>query len=183
MKKVLFMMLSFSFIACGNGSNNSQIDDDPVKLDPILNGGGVTEFTNVQPMTGIVVWDGNANATSGAHTLEYSYMLYDEVVSEKGVYDWAVVENKLNTIASRKHQAILRFRFAYVGQLTSVPKYIKDLPDYNETMGLSEGKQRWYPDWSNQESVFTINYDRDEDLIITCDRLLSGQLIDFKKSF
>ena len=35
----------------------------------------------------------------------------------------------------------------------------------------------------DQESIFTINYDGDEELIITCDRLLNGQKIDFKRSF
>lgn len=159
MKKTGIIVLSFCcfLIACGGGNDGS--DDIITVEDPILNEGGVSEFTNVQPMTGIVVWDSNANASSGAHTLEYSYMLYDEVVSEKGVYDWTVVENKLDDIASRNHQAILRFRYTYVGQLTSVPQYIKDLPDYNETMGLSESQETWFPDWSNQElKDFTLEF-------------------------
>ncbi|MEP1490196.1 MAG: hypothetical protein ABJK28_17385 [Algibacter sp.] len=152
MKNIIFAFLGFSYllIACGGGNDNVQEEEEEI-VDPILNGGGVAEFTNVQPMTGIVVWDGNSNASSGAHALEYSYMLYEDIVSEEGVYNWDVVENKLNDIASRNHQAILRFRYAYVGQLTSVPKYIKDLPDYNETKGLSEGKETWFPDWSHQE--------------------------------
>ncbi|MDO5968984.1 hypothetical protein Q4Q35_04115 [Flavivirga aquimarina] len=160
MKKIELIILSFGcfFIACGGGSSDT-INDDLVIIEPVLNGGGVTEFTNVQPMTGIVVWDGNANVSSGAHTLEYSYMLYEDIVSEKGVYDWTTIENKLNDIASRNHQAILRFRYAYVGQLTSVPKYIKDLPDYNETEGTSEGKVTWFPDWSHQElQDFTLEF-------------------------
>ncbi|PJB19108.1 MAG: DUF4832 domain-containing protein [Flavobacteriaceae bacterium CG_4_9_14_3_um_filter_33_16] len=137
-------------IDCGGRSNIAN-NDTPIIDGSVLNGGGVTSFTKVQPMTGIVVWDGNPNVNSGAHTLEYSYMLFEDVVSEKGVYDWAVVENKLNDIASRNHQAILRFRYTYVGQLTTVPKYIKELPEYNETKGISEGKETWFPDWSNQE--------------------------------
>ncbi|GAA3648689.1 hypothetical protein [Flavivirga jejuensis] len=151
MKKIVLIVLSFGcfIIACGGGSDN--VNDDTIVESPILNEGGVSEFENVQPMTGIVVWDGNTNASSGAHTLEYSYMLYEDIVSEEGVYDWTVVEDKLNAIASRNHQAILRFRYAYVGELTSVPKYIKELPDYNETKGLSENKETWFPDWSHQE--------------------------------
>ena len=35
----------------------------------------------------------------------------------------------------------------------------------------------------DQERTFTINYTGNEDLIITCDRLLNGQVIDFKRSF
>jgi hypothetical protein len=146
---IIFFSISFSLISCKGGNNN----------EPVLNGGGVTNFTKVQPMTGIVAWDNNPNANSGAHALEFSYMLYEDIVSEKGVYDWTIVENKLNDIASRNHQAILRFRYAYVGKLTSVPKYIKDLPNYKETKGISEGKETWFPDWSNQElKDFTLDF-------------------------
>jgi hypothetical protein len=161
MKKLVFIVLSISFclIACGSGGDDILTDDDPVTVDPVLNEGGVEEFTKVQPMTGIVVWDSNSSANAEAHSLEYSYMLYEDIVSEKGVYDWTVVEDKLNSIASKKHQTILRFRFAYVGQLTSVPKYIKDLSDYNETKGLSENQETWFPDWSNQElKDFTLEF-------------------------
>ncbi|MEO9570230.1 MAG: hypothetical protein ABJH82_01845 [Polaribacter sp.] len=144
-------------MACSKGQ--SQGDGPDIVIEPVVNGGGVAEFTNVQPMTGIVVWDGNASAIPEAHSLEYSYMLYEDIVTEKGVYDWGAVENKLDDIASRNHQAILRFRYTYVGQLTSVPKYIKDLPDYNETKGLSEDKETWFPDWSHQElKDFTLEF-------------------------
>ncbi|WP_188654813.1 DUF4832 domain-containing protein [Yeosuana aromativorans] len=154
---IISLSIGLLIMACGGNKKNDQ--HDKIINASILNGGGVSSFTNVQPMTGIVVWDGNPNANSGAHTLEYSYMLFDDVVSKKGVYDWSVVENKLNAIASRNHQAILRFRYTYVGQLTTVPKYIKDLPDYHETKGLSEGKETWFPDWSNQElKDFTLQF-------------------------
>lgn len=150
---LIFLVISILLVACFGGKKNTKTDNF------ILNEGGVSSFTKVQPMTGIVVWDGNPNVNSGAHTLEYSYMLFDDVVSKKGVYDWSVVENKLNAIASRNHQAILRFRYTYVGQLTTVPKYIKDLPDYHETKGISEGKETWFPDWSNQElKDFTLQF-------------------------
>ncbi|SFC11196.1 hypothetical protein SAMN04487891_10621 [Flagellimonas taeanensis] len=159
MKNLLYLFgLNCLLIACGGGNNNT-VNENPAAQEPVLNGGGVSSFTKVQPMTGIVVWDGNPNANSGAHTLEYSYMLFEDVVSEKGVYDWTVVENKLNDIASRNHQAIIRFRYAYVGQQTSVPKYIKDLPDYKETQGISEGRETWFPDWSHQElQDFTLEF-------------------------
>lgn len=145
--------LGLLFMTCGERNKKGAISD-AVKKD-----GGVPSFTNVQPMTGIVVWEGNPHVNSGAHSLEYSYMLFDDIVSEKGVYDWTAVENKLNAISERNHQAILRFRFAYVGKPTSVPKYIKELPDYKETKGISEGKGTWFPDWSHQElKDFTLEF-------------------------
>lgn len=127
------------------------------------------EITEVQPMTGIVFWQGS-HANTVEISLEFSYMLYNEVVTDSGVYNWDVVEEKLNDIASRNHQAVFRFRDTYVGRQTSVPDYIKALPDYHETMGLSEGRETWFPDWRHDElkrfilefnTEFARHYDND----------------------
>lgn len=116
------------------------------------------EITEVQPMTGIVFWQGSYTNTD-AISLEFSYMLFNDVVSDSGVYDWSVVDDKLEDISSRNHQAIFRFRYAYVGEETSVPDYLKARPDYNETMGISEGQETWFPDWTNEElKRFTLEF-------------------------
>lgn len=125
----------------------------------------------VPPMTGIVlwqthdIWDGStteAETMAEAITLEYRYLRFSDVVNkEKGVYDWTYVDNILDDIASRNHQAILRLYYTYiedidphdeVARATSVPQYIKDLPDYNDNItGNPEGLLTHFPDWSNQE--------------------------------
>ncbi len=74
-----------------------------------------SEISNVQPFTGIVFWTDNENNRTDAIQLEFSYMLYSDVVKEKGVYNWSSVDSLLSDIASRKHQAILRFRYSYPG--------------------------------------------------------------------
>ncbi len=126
-------------------------------------------ITSVQPMTGIVYWRGSYTNTESI-SLEFSYMLYNQVVSDSGVYHWDKVENYLNDIASRHHQAVFRFRYTYVGKQTAVPDYIKNLPDYHETEGISEGQTTWFPDWTNKElkrftlefySKFAAKYDND----------------------
>ena len=119
-----------------------------------------SSITHVQPMTGIVFWDGqHQDVAQEAISLEFSYMLYNDVVKEKGVYDWTPVESKLNRIASRGHQAIFRFRYVYVGEETAVPDYIKAMPDYHETEGISEGETTWFPDWTSQElQDFTLEF-------------------------
>lgn len=50
------------------------------------------DITSVQPMTGIVLWTDNEANRTDAIQLEYSYMLYNSVVSQQGVYDWTVVD-------------------------------------------------------------------------------------------
>jgi hypothetical protein len=105
----------------------------------------------VQPMTGIVMWESSKNCHSDAIQLEYSYLRYDDVVRGKGDYDWSAVERKLTAIAGRKHQAVLRFYEAWPGRKTTVPAYIKALPDYHETQAASENRPTSFPDWSNAE--------------------------------
>ena len=105
----------------------------------------------VQPMTGIVLWTDNEKAATDCIQLEYSYMRYCDVCSTKDKFNWTVVENLLDDVASRGHQAILRFYYVYPGEQTTVPAYIKALSGYEETKGTSEGEQTWFPDWRSEE--------------------------------
>ncbi|MEP4532060.1 MAG: DUF4832 domain-containing protein [Cyclobacteriaceae bacterium] len=117
------------------------------------------EITGVQPLTGIVFWPGNSQVETDAISLEFSYMLYNQIVTEKGIYDWSAVETLLDEMATRNHQAVLRFRFTYPGKTTAVPDYIKALADYNETEGTTEGQTTWFPDWTHHElRDFTIDF-------------------------
>ncbi len=116
-------------------------------------------ITEVQPMTGIVFWHNSSNNETDAISLEFSYMLFDDIVTDSGVYNWDAAENKLDAIAGRGHQTIFRFRYVYPGYETSVPDYILNRADYNETVGLSEGKDTHFPDWTNEElKRFTMEF-------------------------
>ncbi|MCM1035227.1 MAG: DUF4832 domain-containing protein [Paludibacter sp.] len=128
-----------------------------------------SSITHTQPMTGLVLWPYLAktlNSTYGdAFTLEFSYCLPCQVVTGKTGnridYDWTSFEQLLDDIASRKHQAIIRFRYEYPSSTdvngtkgaTAVPDYIKALPDYNETYSKNPGGDgpTYYADWSNSE--------------------------------
>ncbi len=113
----------------------------------------------VAPMTGIVLWDDNDKNKTDAIQLEYSYVGYDQVVSEKGAYDWQAVDKKLSAIAGRGHQAVLRFYFVYVGKPTTVPAYLKQLSDYAEVTAKSEGKPTGFCDWSHEAlQTFAIDF-------------------------
>ncbi len=127
-------------------------------------------ITRVQPMTGIVLWDDSEHTRTEAIQLEYSYMPYAEAVTGKDAYNWQPVEAKLDAIAGRGHQAILRFYFVYPGKQTTVPAYIKALADYRETQGTSENQPTGFPDWSHPELKrfvkdfhmrFAARYDKD----------------------
>ncbi len=146
MKKIATFLCSFFLLAQMFGQVFSDVTME-------------SDITDVQPMTGIVLWTTNPAKNTDVISLEYSYMLYNQVVTDENVYDWSAVDDLLEAVASRGHQAILRFRFVYVGYQTSVPDYIKNLSDYHETEGLSEGVTTWFPDWTHPKlKDFTLQF-------------------------
>lgn len=144
-------------------TNPATPDIDPtMKRVPIQ-----SSITDVQPMTGLVLWPSHSKIKTYQSTimLEYSYCLPCRVVTGKTdgkiQYDWTYFENILDNIKSRNHQAIVRFRYEYPSSTdvdgkkgtTAVPQYIKDLSDYNETYSANPGGDgpTYYADWSNTE--------------------------------
>ena len=117
------------------------------------------------PAKGLVLWRDTARARpdlSSAVSLEFSYCLPCDVAvgtnAEGGVaYDWRPFDAILDDIASRRHQAVVRFRYAYPGErlggvkgATAVPSFFKSRSDYRETFAGNPGGDgpTWYPDWS-----------------------------------
>lgn len=122
-------------------------------------------ITTLEPFKGIVFWPDNDDVVTYQNSigLEYSYCLYSDVVNTtKGVYNWTNFEALLDDIASRGHQAVIRFRYEYPGPdaaingvagATAVPAYIKALPGYTETYTADAGGdgETYYADWRNSE--------------------------------
>jgi len=118
-----------------------------------------SSITHVQPMTGIVLWSDNKLTVTDAIQLEFRYCGYNEVVDARGEYDFSKIDKVLADIAARKHQAVLRFYYEYVGKKTTVPDFIKNRAEYKETIGKSEGKTTHFGDWSNAAlKEFTLDF-------------------------
>lgn len=129
-------------------------------------------------MKGLVLWPDNAAdrpELASATSLEFSYCLPCDVAVGTNAngsvrYDWRKVDALLKKIASRKHQAVLRFRYAYPGErldgvkgATAVPKFIKERADYRETYAANPGGDgpTHYPDWSCKAlEDFTLDFYR-----------------------
>ena len=109
-----------------------------------------TETDDIDPMTGIVLWADNELAATWPIQLEFAYLEYDKISKGPNEYDWTYVEKILSEIASRSHQAILRFRYTYVGEQCAVPLWIKNSDGYVETTGVVEGKATYFPDWRSE---------------------------------
>ena len=157
----LFLLMAVLCGACTCTSLPEELDDSYAPV-PIK-----SAVTNVQPSTGLVLWSENANSRNAAYgqsiSLEYAYCLPSQVVTGKdnGVirYDWSSFNRWLKDVASRGHQAVVRFRYEYPGDCsvdgepgtTAVPAYIKKLDNYNETFYENEDGPTWYADWTNTE--------------------------------
>lgn len=124
-------------------------------------------FTHAQPMTGLVLWldqARNRHAEFGnSISLEFAYCLPCRAVTgkenEEIQYNWNYVDSILDDVASRNHQAVLRFRFEYPGNRevdgvagsTAVPAYIKADPEYHETFNNNDDGPTYYADWNSSE--------------------------------
>ena len=147
--KKLFLLLSLALGSCA-------CEDKPA-VDASEYGTRVplqSVIDHVQPMTGIVLWNTSGSNKKEYVQLEFSYMLYNDVCKEKDVYDWTPMEKLLKEVASRGHQAVVRFRYTYPGYSCAVPDYIKSWPGYEATWAKADGRSKpdtEYPDWRCEE--------------------------------
>ena len=149
--KRLLLLLSLALASCSCVEKNTP--EEP-GTDPAEYGTRVplqSAVTHVQPMTGIVLWNTSGNNKRDYVQLEFSYMLYNDVCKEKDVFDWTPMDNLLKEVASRGHQAVVRFRYTYPGYSCAVPDYIKSWPGYEATNAKSEGRKTEFPDWRCEE--------------------------------
>ena len=163
-RRVVILMLAMAAVAaCEPAGKNlpAELDESyaPVSIS--------AKVDAVQPGTGLVLWSENASERNAAYgksiSLEYAYCLPCQVVKGKVdgkiQYDWRPFNQWLSDVASRKHQAVVRFRYEYPGErsvdgkpgTTAVPDYTKVLPDYHETYFENEDGPTWYADWTNAE--------------------------------
>jgi len=133
-----------------------------------------SQVTQVQPMTGIVFWSNNSgdlNTLGNKVQLEYSYLVYSDVIQNEGVYNWSIVDNLLASAAANSRQMMIRFRYTYPGVTTpSVPNYVRNSSGYTDQILSVEGNSTYIPDWSSQElqdftkdffTAFAARYDND----------------------
>ena len=176
MKKIFLYMTALAMVLLSSCEPkepevvpNDTAPGDTVPVSPLQRVAVQSSLTHAQPMAGLVLWPDQAadlDATyRDAISMEFMYCLPCRVVmgkeNEELQYDWTYLEDILDDIASRNHQAILRFRYEYPGSTevdpnvpgaTAVPQYIKDQPDYNESFHNVDGDgPTYYADWTNAE--------------------------------
>lgn len=166
MKNTLVLLFTLSLLSIGVKGQDVILEEDWYNV-PLKR-----EITHPQPMTGVVFWPWRASKVHSTYgqciQLEFNYFEPCKMVkgcNEDGtiIYDWSSFDKTLRDVANRGHQLIARFFYIYPGDPneepapTTVPQYIKDLPDYQETFVQSAGT--YYPDWSHSElERFTMQF-------------------------
>ena len=146
-----FLLLALFLASCTCG-NRQETDDSAVaeygKRIPLQ-----SAVTQVQPMTGLVLWT-DSKSRADYIQLEYAYMLYNQVCRKQDEFNWDAMDLLLADVASRGHQAVVRFRYTYPGYASAVPDYIKALPGYEASWAQADGRSEpdtEYPDWRCEE--------------------------------
>ncbi|MCR4694479.1 MAG: DUF4832 domain-containing protein [Pseudobutyrivibrio sp.] len=155
-----------------NGSSNSggskpvNVNTDLVKHDLIKS----DTVPEINPLKGLIPFSGQ---TSFPHSMEWFYIPVSDVEVAEGQYDWTALEDRLNAVSDRGHQAVLRFYYDYPGETAGVPSYLindygLEMKPYDEPDAL--GGSGRCPDYSNQKfrqsmqnfiSAFGQEYDGD----------------------
>ncbi len=101
------------------------------------------------PLKGFVPFEEKTSAFP--HSMEWFYIPVSAVQTGMNSFDWTALENRLNTIAGRGHQAVLRFYYDYPGEASGVPQFLIDqgleMRYYNEPERL--GGSGYCPDYEN----------------------------------
>ncbi|TWT54062.1 hypothetical protein Pla22_16970 [Rubripirellula amarantea] len=145
------VMAFFAGMCCFGGELLAQTQWKDVPL--------VRTIDTVSPWTGMVLWSESDHAQSDSIALEFSYIRYDSIVKASGQYDWSSIDQLLDEVASRKHQAVLRFHYVYPGKDSSVPPHVKASSGYKKIVAKSEGKKTEFVDWSHPSiEAFTLDF-------------------------
>lgn len=101
------------------------------------------------PLKGMVPFD--YSTTDFPHSLEWFYLPVSAVQLGMNEFDWTVLEKRLDAIAARGHQAVMRFYYDYPGEEIGVPQFLIDqgleMRYYNEPDNL--GGSGYCPDYEN----------------------------------
>ncbi len=75
------------------------------------------------PLKGLVPYAGDRRAFF-PHSMEFSYLSLNELMTGPESFDWTKLENLLNSVAKRGHQTVFRVTVEYPGQPSGIPSYL-----------------------------------------------------------
>ncbi|GAA2904421.1 hypothetical protein GCM10010517_70490 [Streptosporangium fragile] len=119
------------------------------------------EAPDANPLEGFIPYAGAY--TTFPHSMEWFYLPLNAVMTGPHRFDWRPLEEQLNAIAARGHQAAFRFYLDYPGKPSGIPKFLLD-------QGLLT---RPYDDFGNNGQSVSPDYD-DPNLAAALDRFIAA---------
>ncbi|WP_049560910.1 DUF4832 domain-containing protein [Nonomuraea sp. SBT364] len=116
---------------------------------------------DANPLAGFIPYAGAY--TTFPHSMEWFYLPLNAVMTGPHRFDWRALEEQLNAIAARGHQAAFRFYLDYPGKPSGVPQFLLD-------QGLLT---RPYDDFGNDGRSVSPDYD-DPHLAAALDRFIAA---------
>lgn len=77
------------------------------------------------PLKGLVPYSA-ANVDRFPHSLEFDYLKFSDLMVGPNAFDWQPLESRLDLIASRGCQAVLRIWIEYPNQASGLPQFLRD---------------------------------------------------------
>lgn len=100
------------------------------------------------PLKGFLCYESSANLPI---SMEWFYLPVNAVQTGMNTFDWSALEDKLDAVAARGHQAIFRLYYDYPNEKTGIPQFLLDAglqtkyySDYNDI-----GGEGYCPDYSD----------------------------------
>ena len=109
MTRILAAIVFFSFALSAMADERIQLKYSP---GPVAN-----------PLRGLVPYASDSN-DHFPHSMEFNYIGFAELMSGYDEFDWRPLENLLNQIAGRRHQAVFRIYLEYPGKSNVIPKFL-----------------------------------------------------------
>ncbi|MFB4300378.1 hypothetical protein [Actinomadura sp. NTSP31] len=119
------------------------------------------EAPDANPLSGFIPYAGSHSTFP--HSMEWFYLPVNAVMKGPHRFDWKALEDQLDAIAARGHQAAFRFYLDYPGQPSGVPQYLLD-------EGLATHA---YDDFGNNGTSVSPDYD-DPRLASALDRFIAA---------
>ncbi|MCK2218674.1 hypothetical protein MF672_033490 [Actinomadura sp. ATCC 31491] len=119
------------------------------------------EAPDANPLKGFIPYAGAY--TTFPHSMEWFYLPLNAVMTGPRRFDWRALEERLDAIAARGHQAAFRFYLDYPGKPSGIPRFLLD-------QGLVTHP---YDDFGNDGASVSPDYD-DPDLAAALDRFIAA---------
>ena len=105
------------------------------------------------PLKGLVPYHGQSGKMP--HSMEFWYFPMRDLMTGPAAFDWAPVEEKLESARQRGHQMVLRIYLEFPGRPTGVPQFLIDAGLAIEKYS-HDNAVHWTPDYDDPRLIKTI---------------------------